>query len=99
MILLCKDNGLEGLIIPIFHITVNKNVIRGKRMNPNNKAALMEYIEFHVDHLTSQVEKNVPAEYVPVLWKMSKDMLTDIERTFDLEVVLSSAEESVKSKK
>lgn len=68
-------------------------------MNLNNKAALMEYIEFHMNHFTEQVQNNVPPEYVPVLWKMSKDMLTDIERTFDTEVVLTQAADKVKTKK
>ena len=68
-------------------------------MNLNHKAALMEYIEFHLDQFAERIQPHVEPEYVPTLWKMSRDMLTDMDRTFDMEVALTEAHTKVQSKK
>lgn len=61
-------------------------------MTPNERDAVIKYVEFHMETILRASEEKVEPEFLPELFSMSQSMLDDLYQTFDTQVSIDEAE-------
>lgn len=60
-------------------------------MTPNESDAIIKYVEFQIEHILRATEKSIDPDLLPELFAMGHDMLTDLRRTFDVQIEIDDA--------